>query len=160
MLMTLLEKNGKASTIEIAKSILAHDESQIEYYEKIVGNMVGRVLRNHGLVKKEGSDYFLCLDENLANQETARLVELYRAKLSEYQSQRGEQIWQHRKISSGYISGTLKFDVLKNAQFHCELCGISADVRALEVDHILPRNRGPICSAQCTMREGVHSRCA
>jgi ATP adenylyltransferase len=70
MLMTLLEKNGKASTTEIAKSILAHDESQIEYYEKIVGNMVGRVLRNHGLVKKEGSDYFLCLDENLANQET------------------------------------------------------------------------------------------
>jgi ATP adenylyltransferase len=142
MLMTLLEKNGKASTTEIAKSILAHDESQIEYYEKIVGNMVGRVLRNHGLVKKEGSDYFLCLDENLANQETARLVELCRAKLSEYQSQRGEQIWQHRKISSGYISGTLKFEVLKNAQFHCELCGISADVRALEVDHILPRNLG------------------
>jgi ATP adenylyltransferase len=112
MLMTLLEKNGKASTTEIAKSILEHDESQIEYYEKIVGNMVGRVLRNHGLVKKEGSDYFLCLDKNLANEETAYLIELCREKLFEYQSKRGEQIWQHRKVSSGYISGTLKFEVL------------------------------------------------
>lgn len=28
------------------------------------------------------------------------------------------------------------------AKFHCELCGISADIKALEVDHILPRNHG------------------
>jgi len=32
--------------------------------------------------------------------------------------------------------------VLKRAKFRCELCGISADVKALEVDHIRPRNRG------------------
>ena len=140
MLMTLLKSGGKASTTRIAKAILDHDESQIEYYEKIVGNMVGRVLRSHGLVKKEGSDYVLCLDTKLTKKETAHLVELCREKLTEYEAKRGEQIWQHRKISSGYISGTLKFEVLKNAQFHCELCGISADVRALEVDHIIPRN--------------------
>jgi ATP adenylyltransferase len=142
MLMTLLRSDGKASTTRIAKAILEHDESQIEYYEKIVGNMVGRVLRSHGLVKKEGSDYLLCLDEKLTKNETARLVELCREKLTEYEAKRGEQIWQHRKLSSGYISGTLKFEVLKKAQFHCELCGISADVRALEVDHIIPRNLG------------------
>jgi ATP adenylyltransferase len=142
MLITLLQGGGKASTTKIAKAILDHDESQIEYYEKIVGNMVGRVLRSHGLAKKEGSDYFLCLDEELTKRETAHLVELCREKLNEYEAKRGERIWQHRKLSSGYISGTLKFEVLKNAQFHCELCGISADVRALEVDHIVPRNLG------------------
>ena len=142
MLMTLLESGGKASTTKIAKAILDHDESQIEYYEKIVGNMVGKVLRSHGLVKKEGSDYFLCLDEKLTNEETAHLIELCREKLTEYEERRGEQIWQHRKLSSGYISGTLKFEILKTAQFHCELCGISADIRALEVDHIVPRNLG------------------
>ena len=142
MLMTLMEGGGKATTTRIAKAILDHDESQIEYYEKIVGNMVGRVLRHHGLVKREGSDYLLCLDEKLSDRETANLIELCRQKLTEYEAKRGEQIWQHRKLSSGYVSGTLKFEVLKNAQFHCELCGISADVRALEVDHIVPRNRG------------------
>lgn len=83
-----------------------------------------------------------CVWSRLTKQQTARLVELCREKLTEYEAKRGEQIWQHRKLSSGYISGTLKFEVLKSAQFHCELCGVSADVRALEVDHIVPRNLG------------------
>jgi ATP adenylyltransferase len=104
--------------------------------------MVGRVLRSHGLAEKKGSEYFLCLDQKLTKEETIQLVELCHAKLTEYQTKRGEQIWQHRKLSSGYISGTLRFEVLKKAQFHCELCGISADIRALEVDHIVPRNLG------------------
>ncbi len=30
----------------------------------------------------------------------------------------------------------------KRAKFHCELCGVPADEKALEVDHILPRNHG------------------
>jgi hypothetical protein len=37
---------------------------------------------------------------------------------------------------------TLRYEILKRAKFRCELCGISADEKALEVDHIVPRNRG------------------
>ena len=40
------------------------------------------------------------------------------------------------------MSGTLRYEVLKRAKFRCELCGISAEERALEVDHIIPRNHG------------------
>jgi ATP adenylyltransferase len=40
------------------------------------------------------------------------------------------------------ISGELRYAVLKRAGFHCELCGVSADERALEVEHILPKNHG------------------
>jgi diadenosine tetraphosphate (Ap4A) HIT family hydrolase len=36
----------------------------------------------------------------------------------------------------------MKYEVLKRAKFRCELCGISADEKALEVDHIVPRNLG------------------
>jgi len=36
----------------------------------------------------------------------------------------------------------VKYDVLKRARFRCELCGVSADEKALEVDHIIPRNHG------------------
>ena len=54
MLMTLLQQGGRCSTTEIARSILAHDQSQVEYYEDVTKNMVGRVLRNHGIVEKEG----------------------------------------------------------------------------------------------------------
>jgi ATP adenylyltransferase len=100
----------------LQKAILNHDESQIEYYEKIVGNMVGRVLRSHGVVNREGSDYVLCLDDKLTQRQTTHLVELCREKLTEYEAKRGEQIWQHRKLSSGYISGTLKCRMRKTAR--------------------------------------------
>jgi ATP adenylyltransferase len=46
MLMALLRGGCRRSSAEIAKSILAHDESQVEYYEKVTNNMVGRVLRS------------------------------------------------------------------------------------------------------------------
>jgi hypothetical protein len=110
-------------------------------------------------VKKEGGDYLLCLDERLTERETAHLIKLCSEKLAEYEAKRGDQIWQHRKLSSGYISGTLRYEVLKKAQFHCELCGISADVRALEIDHIVLRNLGGIDDPRSLIRVAPnHSR--
>ncbi len=52
MLLALLW-GGRSSIEEIARSILAHDESQVEYYEEVTENMVGRVLRRHGFVEKD-----------------------------------------------------------------------------------------------------------
>jgi diadenosine tetraphosphate (Ap4A) HIT family hydrolase len=40
------------------------------------------------------------------------------------------------------VPGTARYEILKRAKFRCELCGVSADEKALEVDHILPRNLG------------------
>ncbi|MCA1738734.1 MAG: HIT domain-containing protein [Actinobacteria bacterium] len=146
MLITLLKADGKSSTTEIAHSILAHDQSQVEYYEDVTKNMVGRVLRSHGIVEKRDDSYRLIGYEKLDDEQIEYLVEylieLCEAKLDEYNTKRGRRIWQHRKASAGYISGTLRYEVLKRARFRCELCGVSADVRALEVDHIVPRSRG------------------
>jgi hypothetical protein len=83
MLMALLRGGGRRSTTEIARSILAHDESQVEYYEKVTNNMVGRVLRNNGIVQKEGGEYYLVGYEELDGEQVERLVELCRAKLDE-----------------------------------------------------------------------------
>lgn len=142
MLITLLRGGGKRSITEIARSILAHDESQVEYYEDVTKNMVGRVLRNHGIVEKRDDGYYLIGYDDLEDEQVEHLIELCEAKLDEYKKKRGKHIWQHRKASAGYISGTLRYEVLKRARFRCELCGVSADVRALEVDHIVPRSRG------------------
>ncbi|MCI0618421.1 HIT domain-containing protein, partial [bacterium] len=124
---------------EIAKQILNYDQSQIEYYEAITRDMVGKVLRNHGIVRKERKDFILIGYEELSLEQVKSLIQQCQLKLEEYIAKRGERIWQHRKISE-YISGTLKFEVLKRAKFRCELCGIPADEKALEVDHIIPRN--------------------
>lgn len=142
MIRVLLNTNGRASIEAIARALLAEDRSQIEYYEAIVKNMVGRVLTNHGVVRREGRDFLLQDRELLTKEQTEELVSLCDSKLAQYVEQRGEAIWEHRTRRLNELSGTIRYEVLKAAKFHCELCGISAEERALEVDHIVPRNHG------------------
>ena len=62
--------------------------------------------------------------------------------ISAYLQKRGKAVFDHRRAALGYLSGSLRYGVLKRAGFRCELCGISADERAIEVDHIIPRKHG------------------
>ena len=142
MLRALLNCGGRASREEIARYLLNSDESQVEYYSEIVRDMVGKVLTRRGVVAREGRDYLLPGFGRLSAAEIENLQEACDAKLQDYLAKRGDAIWQHRRRSAGYISGTVKYEVLKNARFRCELCGIPASECALEVDHIKPRNRG------------------
>ena len=143
MLVELLQNGGQASVTEISKALLSRDVSQIEYYEQITKNMVGRVLtKNRGITDKDGNTYSIKGFEELGSEEVEILINLCIGKIDEYVTDRGDRIWLHRKKSSGFISGTLRYEVLKRAKFRCELCGISAEDKALEVDHIVPRNSG------------------
>jgi ATP adenylyltransferase len=143
MLAELLRSNGTASIQSIAKALLTEDQSQVEYYEQITKNMVGRVLtKNRGVTERDGDKYHLKGFDELAASEVEALVALCEEKVAEYVAKRGDKIWAHRKSSSGYIPGTLRYEVLKRAKYRCELCGISAEQKALEVDHILPKNHG------------------
>lgn len=142
VLAALLGNGGRMSETELARGLLQEDLSQVEYYEQIVRNMVGKVLRSHKIVERDSAtkEYSLSGFESLSNTEIESLILLCDRKLQEFLEKRGDQPWQHRRKSTGYISGTLRYEVLKAAKFHCELCGIAADKKALEVDHILPRN--------------------
>ena len=143
MLLQLLRNNGSADIDTIAQALLSHDESQRDYYRQITKNMVGKVLtKNRGVTVKDGDQYRLQRFSELDQREVDALAALCEAKIAQYKSDRGAAIWQHRTKSAGYISGTLRYEVLKRAKFRCELCGISAEEKALEADHIVPRNHG------------------
>ena len=62
MLRLLLDRNGRVSISDIARALLNEDRSQLDYYSEITRNMVGRVLRLHGQIKKGGS--FMGYDPN------------------------------------------------------------------------------------------------
>jgi ATP adenylyltransferase len=53
MIRELLKRGGNASTRDIAAAFLARDVSQLEYYEQITKNMLGKVLAKHGIVKRD-----------------------------------------------------------------------------------------------------------
>jgi ATP adenylyltransferase len=46
---------------------------------------------------------------------------------------------------------------LKRAGYRCELCGISADETAIEVDHIIPRKHGgdELTNFKCNANKGA-----
>ncbi|MEJ1358768.1 MAG: HIT domain-containing protein [Candidatus Sedimenticola sp. (ex Thyasira tokunagai)] len=144
MLSRLLESNGRSTTEEIARAILSHDPSQVEYYQQITTGMVGRVLRKHSLVTKESRkpNWELVGVDQLSEAEVSELIKLCQDKLDNFLDARGQAIWNHRRRGRRPVSGTIRYEVLKRAKYRCELCGISAKEKALEVDHITPKSLG------------------
>jgi len=142
MIKTLLANGGKADKNLIAKKILEYDFSQVEYYENITNNMVGRVLRNHDIVQKEKDNYILKSHKNLSKAEIEEIINLCNSKIQEHINDRGKKIWEHRRKNRRPVPGSTRYEVLKRANGRCELCGISKDLKALEVDHIVPKNKG------------------
>jgi ATP adenylyltransferase len=142
MLREILKHKGTASVTDVAKALLWEDRAQIEYYEQITKNMVGRVLTNNrGITEKDGQIYHLKNFSRLAKYEIEELIELCNSRIFEYLEKRSDP-WSHRRKSIGYVSGTIRYEVFKRAGTRCEACGISNEDKALEVDHIIPRNKG------------------
>jgi len=143
MLMELLKNDGKASATQIAQAILDKDPTQIEYFTEIVKNMVGKVLtKNRGITEKSGNTYSLIGASELTNEQVADLIELCQSKITEFEAKRGDAVWSHRRRGHRPISGSIRYEVLSRAKFRCELCGISADEKNIEVDHIFPKSLG------------------
>ena len=142
MLMSLLKNGGVSSVESLAKDLLINDQSQMEYYDNVTRNMVGKVLTKNNVVKKEGNSFNLLDFESYSEKERNELINICQNKLYDYIDKRGKRIFQHRRKSSGYISGSIRYQVLNRSKLRCELCGIPNDQKALEVDHIIPRNQG------------------
>ena len=85
MIKELLRRGGKTSIRNIAATFLAHDASQLEYYEQITKNMPGKVLAKHGIVHRDGDNYKLTLDPSkLSRQERDDLILLCNTAINDY----------------------------------------------------------------------------
>jgi diadenosine tetraphosphate (Ap4A) HIT family hydrolase/5-methylcytosine-specific restriction endonuclease McrA len=142
MIQTLLINDGVATTTEIARALLNYDQSQVEYYEERVRQMVGKVLTKNKVVIRERNIYQLATGEKLTEAEKEHLIALCDEKIQQYIDKRGEAIFQHRHRNRKPVPGSVRYQVLKRAKGRCELCGISKELKALEVDHIVPKNHG------------------
>ncbi len=143
MLIELLKRNGTATVDQIAQAILNHDPTQIDYYSEIVKNMVGRVLTNsRGITEKQNNQYHLIDSYKLTPEQIEQLILLCYQKIEEYKKKKDGAHWKHRKRTREPVSGTVRYEVLKRARFRCELCGIPAEEKSLDVDHITPKSLG------------------
>lgn len=142
MIRRLLLNGGAADTQAIAKDLVQHDESQIEYYMLRVDRMVGVVLRKNKVVGKDKKTYYLADFDQYTEEQQAAVIALCEQRIEEYMKKRGMDIWDHRRRNRQPIEGSVRYQVLERAHNRCELCGISSEIRALEVDHIVPKNWG------------------
>ena len=90
MLIELLRsKTGSATAEHIAKKILGHDKSQIEYYTEIVKKMPGTVLtKNRGITELVDGKYSLNGYQNLSQEQITELIELCRLKIRSFEEKR------------------------------------------------------------------------
>ena len=148
MLKVLLENNGEASVEQIASALLSYDQSQVEYYGIRTKEMVGKVLTNNGVVEplklgRKTVGFRLNIDA-ASEPHTASLIALCDIAIDVYLNKRGDVLWKHRASDSGYVSGSIRYNVLKRAKYRCELCGAHESQIALHVDHIIPRSKGGV----------------
>ena len=74
------------------------------------------VLSNHGLVERDGNSYRLKLDVgSLTEAERNELVRLCDDALVRYLERRGRAAFDHRRTALGYVSGSIRYEVLKRA---------------------------------------------
>ena len=142
MLMELLGRSRPAPAQDIARRILGEDVTQVEYYTERVKRMVGRVLTGNGITHYGNGLYTLIGAEELSDSERDALLQLCRQRLDGFREQRGEEVFAHRSRHRKPISGSVKYRVLTRARGRCECCGAHEHQRALEVDHIIPKNQG------------------
>ncbi len=116
--------------------------TQIDYYTERVKRMVGKVLTGNGITAYGNGAYSLIGGDELSDAERDALQQLCRQRLDAFREQRGEEVFAHRSRHRTPISGSVKYRVLTRARGRCECCGAHEHQRALEVDHIIPKNQG------------------
>jgi ATP adenylyltransferase len=105
MLQTLLENDGACHQEDIAKKLLSYDISQVEYYEQITNNIVGKVLRSHEIVDRDKATKVYALKDfkTFNNSEISELIDLCNARLKVYLDKHGKQTYKHRLKPSDNI---------------------------------------------------------
>ena len=140
LIKTLVESEGISTTRRIALEFLKYDESQIQYYERVVKTMPVKVLLSHDVIKKENNQISLNTS-TLSFRQRQKLISLCDARLNEFLEIRGLKLWDYRLIDNP-VPDSLRYKVLKKSDYRCDLCGATKYDRPLDVDHIIPRSRG------------------
>jgi ATP adenylyltransferase len=131
--------------------------TQIEYYTERVKRMVGKVLTGNGITRYERGTYDLVGGEELSDAERDELLQLCRQRLDAFRMQRGEEVGYlltQKPAASGTGAATARRSAARSKSGCSPVPRATANVaaqavawqtphqRALEVDHIVPRNHG------------------
>ena len=135
VILHLLEHGGTASKEELARTLSGCDQSVQEYYEKVLMRWPRATLKKHGVVSYDRKLRTFALAFELTDQDAvAEAKRLCEEKITEWIRKKSD------RDPSGSVDASTRYRVLKAARGSCELCGISAKLSPIDIDHIIPRN--------------------
>jgi len=132
----LLLHEGWRTKEQLGVALAAYDLAVQEYYARIVMRWPKITLAKHGIVEyvRHGSVFrLLHYPEGAALREKA--VQICDQKIED---------WFYKKKSkerAPEAGASVRYQVLKEAGGKCQLCGIAAEVRPIDIDHIVPRSK-------------------
>jgi predicted house-cleaning noncanonical NTP pyrophosphatase (MazG superfamily) len=132
----LLEKGGKAGKAELAKVLSGYDTSVQEYYQQVLMRWPKITLTKHDIITYDSKHKEFSLNFELGNPvliEAAK--EVCEEKIERWITARAARSDRPNEVAS------IRYRVLKAARGKCELCGISAKISPIDVDHIIPRSK-------------------
>ena len=136
IVLHLLEQGGTASKVDLARILSGYDESVQEYYQRVLMRWPKITLTKHNIViyDRKGKTFslnFHLLDSSLVERAKAICEEKTREWIDK----------QAAKSDTPRIEASKRYRVLKAAKGKCELCGISAKISPIDIDHIVPRSK-------------------
>ena len=132
----LLLHEGSRTKTQLASALTEYDLAVQDYYERIVMRWPKITLTKHGIVEfnRRGSTFRLVAHPE-DQEEHNKAVQICEEKIA---------AWLDRKRSyerAPQAIASIRYQILKAAGGKCQLCGISSDIRPIDVDHIVPRSR-------------------
>ena len=132
----LLEQDGEASRTDLAMVLSGYDESVQTYYQQILMRWPKITLTKHDVVNYDRKEQAFLLNFNLSNHTLIQAAkEICEQKI---------EAWIEKRAFKGGSSSKLaskRYRILKAARGQCELCGISAKLSPIDIDHIIPQSK-------------------
>jgi ATP adenylyltransferase len=140
LIRALVDAGDTATIRQLAQAFLLQDEAELQAYERTIRKMPLPVLKKRGVVSSDGDLVRLSV-RPLRLEEKARVRAACEQRLQKYVAERGEGIWDYKALPPP-TPGSLRYQVLQASGQRSAACGVTADERPLDVDHIIPRSRG------------------
>jgi predicted house-cleaning noncanonical NTP pyrophosphatase (MazG superfamily) len=136
LIKELLLHDGRRTKTELASALAAYDLSVQEYYERIVMRWPKITLSKHGIIDYERSgSIFHLLSYPESTEHRMDAVRICEEKISN---------WLERKKTKEHApeaGASVRYTILKAANGKCALCGISSEIKPIDIDHIIPRSK-------------------
>lgn len=132
----LLQQGGSESRNALARVLSQYDLSVTAYYKRVLMRWPKTTLMKHGVVdydRREQVFRLLLLPDDEKGRREA--IELCDEKIQQWLSAR------LGRGATSEASASIRYRVLKTAGGKCQLCGISASISPIDIDHIIPRSK-------------------